>query len=471
MPVPPRTRAWGIGLATATAVISGFAVFLNGYGVSAWTSAGSSTASYTTAKNLVAASALALLAWYATRRRSGEGFTQPARPVHWLGLVVVGVVGGSVPFLLFFEGLSRASTSQAAFIHKTLIVWVALLAVPLLRERLGLMHAGAIGSLIAGQYLMIGGLGELTLGTGELMILAATVLWAFEVIIAKRLLADLSPATVGTARMGIGVVVLIGYALATGAIGDLASLGAAQWAWALATGIILTGYVATWYSGLARAPAVDVTAVLIVGAVITALLRTAVQGAPLPSAAGLALVLLGATAVGWAGRAPRRTVFASTTAPNVVVGLGNEIACDDGVGIHVARALEERLLGRSDIEVVALPWAGFALLDVLRGRRRAAIVDCLTTGAHPPGAIVRLAATDLAGSVRLNSFHDISYPTVMGLGNDLGWDMPDDVAIWGVEAGDPARFGETLSPEVAASVDQVVDEVARFIDEPVGAPR
>lgn len=158
------------------------------------------------------------------------------------------------------------------------------------------------------------------------------------------------------------------------------------------------------------------------------------------------------------------------TAPYVIVGLGNEIASDDGVGIHVARALETRFRNRSDVEVVALPWAGFALLDVLRGRRRAALVDCLVTGTHPPGSVFRLDASGFAGSVRLNSFHDISYPTVMALGRRMGWEMPDDVAIWGVEAAVSEEFGETLSPEVAGSVDEVMREVTRFIDAPAGSP-
>lgn len=166
------------------------------------------------------------------------------------------------------------------------------------------------------------------------------------------------------------------------------------------------------------------------------------------------------------------------TAPYVIVGLGNEIASDDGVGIHVARALETKFTDRPEVEVVALPWAGFALLDILRGRQTAALVDCLVTGIHPPGSVLRLDTSGFAGSVRLNSFHDISYPTVMALGRRMGWEMPNDVAIWGIEAAIPGEFGETLSPEVAGSVDEVIEEVSRFIDasadsptELVGAPQ
>lgn len=151
------------------------------------------------------------------------------------------------------------------------------------------------------------------------------------------------------------------------------------------------------------------------------------------------------------------------TAPTAIIGLGNDIASDDGVGIHVARRLASLYTDRPDIEVIALPWAGFALLDALRSRRRAAIVDSLWTGDHTPGTIVRLNEDDYGGSVRLNSFHDISYPTVMALGREMEWDMPDEIAIWGIEAGHLGDFGEELSPAVADAVDRVIHEVILFL--------
>jgi drug/metabolite transporter (DMT)-like permease len=306
-PLVPRTRRWGIALAAVTAVISGFAVYVNGFGVRAWRDAGTSTATYTTVKNLVAAALLLGLMALATRRRPAEGWTRPTTRRQRLGLLFLGIVGGSIPFLLFFEGLARASSGQAAFIHKTLVIWVAILAVPLLKEHLGWLHLGAIGLLVAGQYLLIGGIGELSWGTGELMILAATLLWSVEVIVAKRLLGNLSPLTAGSARLGIGVGVLLAYALVTGAFTELSALGGRGWLIVLGTGAVLAGFVASWYSALARAQAVDVTAVLVVGAVITAVLRYGIDGASLPSTAGLVLVALGgavAVAAGLRSRSP-----------------------------------------------------------------------------------------------------------------------------------------------------------------------
>ena len=287
------TRRTGLLLAFGTACISGVAVFLNSYGVKAFGNA----STYTTAKNVVAALLLILLAAGMSARRPGTVLTRPSRPRQWAGLAVVGVLGGAVAFLLFFEGLARASSTDAAFLHKTLLVWVALLALPLLGERLGAIHVVAIALLVVGQIGLAGGVTTI-FGPGQLMVLGATLVWAAEVVIAKRLLADLSSWTVGLTRMGVGSVVLVAWTLIRGQGGALATLTGTQWMWVLLTGVILAGYVSTWFAALSRAPAVDVTAVLVVGAVITALLAAGVKGAPLvPQLGWVALVLAGAVLV------------------------------------------------------------------------------------------------------------------------------------------------------------------------------
>ncbi|NNK91078.1 MAG: DMT family transporter [Acidimicrobiia bacterium] len=290
----PRTRTWGIGLAAVTAVVSGIAVYTNGFGVRAWREAGISSATYTTAKNLVAAGIVLVIAVVVTRSRASSRQSGPISRSDWVALFVIGVIGGSTPFLMFFEGLSRASTGQAAFIHKTLVIWVALLAVPLLGEKIKAPHVAAIALLVAGQFMLIGGIADITWGTGEWLILGATLLWSIEVIVAKRVLKRVPSSKAAAARLGLGAVVLVGYGLVTGAFSGLATLGAAEWAWIAPTALTLSLYVTSWYGALERAPAVDVTAVLVFGAVITALLRTGIDGAALPSAAGLGLVTAGA---------------------------------------------------------------------------------------------------------------------------------------------------------------------------------
>jgi drug/metabolite transporter (DMT)-like permease len=297
----------GVGFAFAAATISGLAVFVNGYGVRAVPDA----TVYTTAKNLVAAIVLVALALatsrVSARPTAGGPGRLPRTPRQLVGLYAVAVVGGSVPFVLFFEGLSRASSTHAAFIQKTLVVWVALLAVPLLGERLGVLQVTAMALLLGGLVVLDDGLAGFGAGSGEVLILAATLLWSVEVVLAKQLLRDLPATTVAVARMGLGVVLLVTWVVVTGRWGSLAGLGVEGWGWALLTGAILAAYVATWYSALSLAPAVDVTAILVVGAFITAVLSASVKGTPVPAphVVGLTLVLAGAVVAGLA--ATRRT--------------------------------------------------------------------------------------------------------------------------------------------------------------------
>lgn len=276
-------RARGIAFAFCTAVVSGVSIYLNSKAVRHFDNA----TVYTTAKNAVAG--LLLLALAIVPARGGEPLRTSKRAP---ALLVVAVIGGSVPFVLFFEGLARAQATQASFIQKTLVVWVALLAVPLLKERFRAPHAFAICLLIGGQAWYAGSVGHAAFGQGEAMILGATLLWAVEVVYVKRLLGSLAPRVVAVARMGLGTVLLLGWLAVTGRIGQLGSFDVVQWRWILLSGLLLTAYVATWYAALARAQAVDVTAVLVFGAVVTALL----SGAPLNVPATV-LVTVGAAIV------------------------------------------------------------------------------------------------------------------------------------------------------------------------------
>lgn len=277
----------GALLALGTAAISGLAVYLNAYGVKQVPDA----AVYTTAKNGVAAFILVALALSlggrAVERRPLDGRTR-------LGVLAIAVVGGSVPFVLFFSGLAIATAPTAAFIHKTLFIWVAAMAVPLLSERIGVLQVGALATLLAGQLLIAPPLG-MGWGAGETMILAATLLWSVEVVIAKRLLVGVSPAFLGAARMGLGFVVLVGYLAISGKLGGLATLGPEAWFWLLITGTLLAGYVATWYAALALAPATVVTSLLVAASVVTGTL-TAMSKGTVPDVAvvgGYLLVLAG----------------------------------------------------------------------------------------------------------------------------------------------------------------------------------
>lgn len=259
----------GVLLALGTATISGLSVYVNAFGVKLVPDA----AVYTTAKNGVAALILVALALALGAGREVRVLDGRRR----LGLCLIAIIGGSIPFVLFFTGLAMATAPTAAFIHKTLFIWVALMAVPLLGERIGILQIGALGVLLLGQVLVAPPTG-MGWGTGETLITVATLLWSVEVILAKRLLTGVSAPLLGAARMGLGVVFLLGYLLVTGRLAGLGALSGEAWLWVGITGVLLAGYVASWFAALRATQATTVTSVLVLAAVVTGLLSAAANG-------------------------------------------------------------------------------------------------------------------------------------------------------------------------------------------------
>ena len=147
-----------------------------------------------------------------------------------------------------------------------------------------------------------------------------------------------------------------------------------------------------------------------------------------------------------------------------VIGLGNSILKDDGVGIHVARALRRRLAEGAGapggaIDVVEACQAGFGLLDLLQGWDHVVIIDALMLDGLAPGEIVCLRPTDVRATPHLCAAHGIDLPTALALGEQLGYAMPREIVIFAVQAADLATLSEQLSPPVAAAIPEVLAQV------------
>jgi len=271
-------------LVLLTAVISGVSVFVNYYAIQ-----GTNSDAFLTVRN--ATVAIFLLALVPLGRR----LTLPRRD--WGRLLLVGLIGGAIPFLLFFRGLQlagQAGAASASFGYRTLFLMAAVIGVVALGERLSLRYAAAAGLILAGNVLLLS-LTAPVWSDGTALVLLATGLWAGEYALSKRLLRDLDGWTVALGRMGFGAVFLLGFLLATGQIGGLGALTAAHWGWVLISALLLTAFVATWYGGLKEVDLSRASLVLALAFPITWVLSVAVGRTPLglPQAAGAATVAFG----------------------------------------------------------------------------------------------------------------------------------------------------------------------------------
>jgi drug/metabolite transporter (DMT)-like permease len=184
-------------------------------------------------------------------------------------LVLIGVIGGSLPFYLFFTGLAQTSAVNAAILQKTLVLWVALLAVPFLKEKLSPFQIVGVILLFASN-LVVGGFKGFSFNFGEQMILVATILWAVETVIAKKALKTVDVDLVTGARMGLGSLVLV-------FLGGLQPVTSSQFVSIGVTAVMLLAYVSVWYRALKYAPAVVVTSILVLATLVTNLLSSSIN--------------------------------------------------------------------------------------------------------------------------------------------------------------------------------------------------
>ena len=138
----------------------------------------------------------------------------------------------------------------------------------------------------------------------------------------------------------------------------------------------------------------------------------------------------------------------------LLLGLGNTLISDDGIGIYILRNLKEQLQNpHCDFQESSA--GGLRLLDLLPNYEIAVIIDSIKTGKNSPGHLYQFSIEDFQAPDHHPSLgHTISLPTVFELGKQLGYAMPRKVIIYAVEISDNETMHEGCTPQVAATLPQ-----------------
>ena len=142
----------------------------------------------------------------------------------------------------------------------------------------------------------------------------------------------------------------------------------------------------------------------------------------------------------------------------LILGIGNPILTDDGVGIKIAQKLKEE---NPELEVIETSEAGIALLDLVTGYNKLIIIDSIETGKGEPGDLYKLGLEDLKPSKDLSSSHGIGIATAFELGQRLGYSMPKYTSIYAVEIKDNTTFGEKCTEEIEQRIPFIVKQIIK----------
>ncbi len=146
----------------------------------------------------------------------------------------------------------------------------------------------------------------------------------------------------------------------------------------------------------------------------------------------------------------------------VIIGMGNPLLSDDGVGIAVAHAVAERLKLSINLTVTELHTGGIRLMEAMVGFRRAVVVDAMLSGAIP-GTLRHFNSMDFVTTKNTFSSHDTNFATAFDLGRMAGVLLPEQVSFWGIEACEFDLFAELFTDEVAAALPGAVERIAAEI--------
>jgi hydrogenase maturation protease len=148
-------------------------------------------------------------------------------------------------------------------------------------------------------------------------------------------------------------------------------------------------------------------------------------------------------------------------AKTLLLGLGNSILKDDGVGLRVVRALGERVT-QEEVHVEESSFANIDLLDFISAYDRLIIVDSIKTEGGKPGDLYRMDLDDLHSTLHLSCPHDINLATALELGRRLGMHIPGEIGIYAIEVEDNQTFSESCSPLVEEAIPRIVEEIAKM---------
>ncbi|HID62659.1 MAG TPA: hydrogenase maturation protease [Anaerolineae bacterium] len=152
----------------------------------------------------------------------------------------------------------------------------------------------------------------------------------------------------------------------------------------------------------------------------------------------------------------------------LVLGLGNPILTDDGVGIKVVRALRPRV-DDPQVTLHESSRGGLNLLDILAGYDRAIIVDAIQTRGGTAGDVYHLRASDFEPCLHVSCAHSVDFATALELGRKIGLRLPRDITIVAVEVQDVITFGEECTPLVQVAINTAVDTVLQELESAVCA--
>lgn len=144
----------------------------------------------------------------------------------------------------------------------------------------------------------------------------------------------------------------------------------------------------------------------------------------------------------------------------IVLGIGNTIRGDDGIGIYILNYLEPKFKEKADF--LSTEEMGLSLIDFLSGYKKAIIIDSMLTGKNEAGTVEIFKLSDFNSS-NSKSAHYVGLPDLKLFAQRIGIDFPEEIYIIGIEVEDPYVISPEPSDRIRRKMPNILREVEKHI--------
>ncbi len=146
----------------------------------------------------------------------------------------------------------------------------------------------------------------------------------------------------------------------------------------------------------------------------------------------------------------------------LILGLGNDILTDDGIGPRIVRDLSQKNIGPNITYDIAFS-GGLEIMENIKGYSRVVFIDAIRTRNGMPGDVYYFKPSDYRDTSHLSNLHDVYFLTALKLGEILQLDLPDDLHIIAIEIIEDMVFNEEFTPAISHKYPSILKKVTDLL--------
>ena len=147
----------------------------------------------------------------------------------------------------------------------------------------------------------------------------------------------------------------------------------------------------------------------------------------------------------------------------LILGLGNDILTDDGIGIKLCREMEF-FFSDEKVTFDTVSLGGLEILEYIQGYKNVIFIDAIKTPGGIPGTVYYFTPSDFKETSNLDNLHDVSFLTALEIGKKLNMNIPENIHIIAVEIIEDLTFSEEFTPEIQEKYPEIILQTKSIIE-------